>query len=624
MTADLLNQFGMIAGAMAAAIALVLVARKPMRQAFGARVAYGLWLAVPLAALAALLPTGIVFEPAAAFEAPLFLEQAQAAPSTASPAASAAVPMTVSAGFSVDALALPALAFWALGTLIGLGALAMRQRHFVKANALDKLAGPVHVAASDKVGPAVIGLWRPRIIVPSNFRDTYTARERALIFAHERAHIHTGDMRLNALALLLVCLNWFNPLAYLAYRAFRQDQELACDERVMRRHAGKRKSYAEALLKSQLLSQAAPLSCAWPAGDSHPLKERVARLKAPALPATRRLTGAIALTAALGLSGGAAWATFAQGVVYIHNVEEGSAEAGYVEARHDERDEDKTRHIRVDVDVDPNVDYIADAQGIALVNAIMDGRDRHARALIEGGANVNYVALGDGTPLLIAAREGERDLAILLLEAGANPNVYSPGDGTALIAAAGDGNQRMVELLLDAGADPNAYAPGDGIPLVAAVRDGDEDVVTLLIERGADVNTPAPGDGNALIEAARRGEMRMARQFIAAGADVNGFVPGDETPLINASQQGDMEMVRYLVEQGADVNLVVEAGLDREGNERFRSPLGQAVAWGHEDVADYLRQQGAKPSGYDEDGPGDSNWRRWGKRSKDVIKNLVK
>src|SRR5688572_5506092 len=46
--------------AAAVAILLVIALRKPARAAFGLRLAYGLWLLVPLAALGSLLPPRVV------------------------------------------------------------------------------------------------------------------------------------------------------------------------------------------------------------------------------------------------------------------------------------------------------------------------------------------------------------------------------------------------------------------------------------------------------------------------------------------------------------------------------------------------------------------------------------
>ena len=49
----------------------------------------------------------------------------------------------------------------------------------------------------------------------------------------------------------MLALNWFNPIAWLAFRAFRADQELACDAAVTAARSDEsRRDYAEALVKS--------------------------------------------------------------------------------------------------------------------------------------------------------------------------------------------------------------------------------------------------------------------------------------------------------------------------------------------------------------------------------------
>ena len=75
----------------------------------------------------------------------------------------------------------------------------------------------------------MLGFLRPRIVTPDGFLTHFTPREQAAILAHERAHLARQDARINALAALLRCLCWFNPLMHLGARWLRIDQELACD-----------------------------------------------------------------------------------------------------------------------------------------------------------------------------------------------------------------------------------------------------------------------------------------------------------------------------------------------------------------------------------------------------------
>lgn len=280
----------------AAAIVLVLLARRPVRRRFGARVAYALWAAPPVVALASLLPQA---------EVPTPLE-----------------PIGVLAGAAADSLAppippgpdLPALlaAVWLGGVLATALMLAQRQSRFMASlGRLQPLPGAPGVLRAERpgVGPAVVGALRPRIVTPADFEQRFEPAERDVILAHEQVHLTCGDAAVNALAAAAQCAAWFNPLVHLGVRAMRIDQELACDAAVLARFPAARRTYAEALLKTQLSAQPLPLGCRWPAGSEHPLKERIAMLKSP-LPARRRRTAGAVLVAGVSLGlACAAWAT---------------------------------------------------------------------------------------------------------------------------------------------------------------------------------------------------------------------------------------------------------------------------------------------------------------------------
>ncbi len=250
------------------AVLLVLSVRRPARALFGAEIAYLLWLAPLAAGLAALLPARAA-EPGAVLARRFIL--------------------------SSDQVALLG-GVWALGGLVAFILLICGQARF-----LSK-------ARAGKAGPAVVGVVTPRLIVPNDYRDRFTDAERAVIRAHERAHIERLDTRANALMSLIQCLNWFNPLVHLAVREARLDQELACDARVMNRLSRERGLYARTLLKTQMGAHALPLGCHWPAAAPHPLEERVTMLTRPKPSLRRAATGgaliaAMSLTAAVG-----AWA----------------------------------------------------------------------------------------------------------------------------------------------------------------------------------------------------------------------------------------------------------------------------------------------------------------------------
>lgn len=295
MIPDLLA--GLAHANLAAGVAIVAAAllRKPVRRAFGARAAYGLWLAAPLAAIAVLVPPMATPSP---IVAPMMLEIAAVA--------GGAVDASVS-----TAPSLPAMAFWLW--IMGAGAVAvlllLRQARFVTAlGRLEPLAGGLFRAERAGAGPAVVGVLRPRIVTPADFESRFAPGEREVILAHEQAHLRSGDAAINALAALALCACWFNPLVHLAVYLMRIDQELACDAAVLGRFPQARRLYAEVLLKTQLATQPLPFGCHWPAAAEHPLKERIVMLKSP-LPAPARRAAGVAAVTCLSLAGAcAAWA----------------------------------------------------------------------------------------------------------------------------------------------------------------------------------------------------------------------------------------------------------------------------------------------------------------------------
>jgi TonB family protein len=291
MIAELLVALMKTTLATSAAVLLVLALRKVLMAKFGAGTAYAAWALVPVAFIAVLLP------------APKIV------------AVSVATFTQVGALQAVTALPVHAplpwreilVALWMLGTLATLALFGWQQRRFQRALAGSaKRNDGVRIANGSEGLPAVIGLLRPKIVLPFDFESRYDAAERELILCHERIHVSRCDLQANAIAAALRALFWFNPLMVYATRRFRRDQELACDARVIARHPQQRRSYADAMLKTHMNISTLPLACQWQA--SNPLKERIAMLKQPARKPLHSIAGA-ALVSLLLIGGGyAAWA----------------------------------------------------------------------------------------------------------------------------------------------------------------------------------------------------------------------------------------------------------------------------------------------------------------------------
>ena len=91
----------------------------------------------------------------------------------------------------------------------------------------------IGVYVARDTGPAVVGILRPRIVIPAWILRAPAAQQ-AMVIAHERSHVEAGDQRLLALALcVLVCMPWNIPLWW-QLRRLRNAIEIDCDARVLR------------------------------------------------------------------------------------------------------------------------------------------------------------------------------------------------------------------------------------------------------------------------------------------------------------------------------------------------------------------------------------------------------
>lgn len=88
-------------------------------------------------------------------------------------------------------------------------------------------------------GPAVVGLFRPRILLPS-WTSELTDCERDLLIAHERAHVAARDPLLLVVGHLATVIQPWNPFIWLQLRQLREAIELDCDRRVLREHPADR------------------------------------------------------------------------------------------------------------------------------------------------------------------------------------------------------------------------------------------------------------------------------------------------------------------------------------------------------------------------------------------------
>jgi hypothetical protein len=202
------------------------------------------------------------------------------------------------------------VAVWLAGVMASLILLVVGQRRAIARFGritVDADDAGLARASNPSVGPALVGVVRPRVVVPSDFEARFDATERAMIVAHERTHLARGHASINGLTALLKAANWFNPLVHVAARYARVDQELACDAAVVGRFPGARQTYAQALLKTQLAFMPLPLGCDWPVRSASLLEKRIQMLAQQKPGRVRLLGGAVFIAALTAGAGLAAW-----------------------------------------------------------------------------------------------------------------------------------------------------------------------------------------------------------------------------------------------------------------------------------------------------------------------------
>jgi len=111
----------------------------------------------------------------------------------------------------------------------GMTQLHIRKRSWMRGMMCD---APVYIA--EDVGPAIVGLFRPRIVVP-RWLTSCPPEDQELVILHETSHLKARDAQLLAFALFLIAtMPWNFPLWWQLKR-LRRAIEVDCDARVLQR-----------------------------------------------------------------------------------------------------------------------------------------------------------------------------------------------------------------------------------------------------------------------------------------------------------------------------------------------------------------------------------------------------
>ena len=116
----------------------------------------------------------------------------------------------------------------------------------------QRLHRPLEVRQSALVSsPLTYGVLRPVILLPE---DMERGNETTLtyILTHEYIHVRRFDSVAKLVFAAVLCVHWFNPLAWVMYVLANRDLELSCDEWVMDTLGGREKaSYALTLINME-------------------------------------------------------------------------------------------------------------------------------------------------------------------------------------------------------------------------------------------------------------------------------------------------------------------------------------------------------------------------------------
>ncbi len=277
---------------------LVLMLRGPVARRFGPQAAYALWLLPALRMILPPIPDAwrpVEFAPiGAATEPGVIMLGVPVAEVPALPQ-----------GWGMADVPLLVVGLWLLGAVAFVAwHIVQHQRFCAKVLASGRARGVAggHVQMIESrhaAGPLAFGVIHRYVAMPVDFRERYDEREQALALAHELGHHARGDLLANWVALVVLGCHWFNPVAWRAFRAFRADQEMACDAMVLARATpGVRHAYATAIVKS---AHGQALSAACHLHSVNELKGRLVMLSKHRVmsPATRRIAGGATLALAI-------------------------------------------------------------------------------------------------------------------------------------------------------------------------------------------------------------------------------------------------------------------------------------------------------------------------------------
>ena len=137
-----------------------------------------------------------------------------------------------------------------------------RGAHYIKNFIFEKEEDPennltYYLIPDDTYGPCTIGFFRQRIVIPESFS---LHPDFVMVYKHEGAHLKHHDNLVKLLCLLVLCVHWMNPVAYLLLLLYIDTAEIVSDSAAVEGCTKeKRKDYAKLLVLEASTSDIRPV-----------------------------------------------------------------------------------------------------------------------------------------------------------------------------------------------------------------------------------------------------------------------------------------------------------------------------------------------------------------------------
>ncbi len=277
LAASLLRYLGQNTVETSLLIGLILIARVLLKERLSMRWQYALWFLVCIKILIPWTPSSAIsldrLIPDVVTPVPsvqTLMTDAQETP----PPTRASVPWSLWLAMGIWASGAAGIGVYLIRDYSRLTRLVNQCPTLTARPALDLLracCSQLHIKASVRLiitdavqSPALLGMWRPKLLLPRNMVHTFTKRQLRHVFFHELAHLKRRDIAAGCVASLCHLIHWFNPLVWYAFQLMRTDRELACDQVALTQLARSEEStlYGQTIIRILEFNRCHPLRAA--------------------------------------------------------------------------------------------------------------------------------------------------------------------------------------------------------------------------------------------------------------------------------------------------------------------------------------------------------------------------